>query len=181
MSPLGHKRSFPTLSGMSEAGSPWNQNAVTIPAPGFVGTPTQRRQAATIFSISATVTAIFAVVTTLLVGRPPTLQLVGTALGLTNVWLLRKQNILAWPVGLASVTVAGLVFTRLGLMGQAWLHLYYFLPINAWGWYNWVWGGKDHSELGVSWTPWREWLVYVPFVLIGTYLVGMFFDQTHDR
>lgn len=124
---------------------------------------------------------VFAVVTTWLMGRPPALQLAGAALGLTNVWLLRKQNVLAWPVGLTSVTVAGLVFTRLGLMGQAWLHLYYFLPINAWGWYNWARGGQHHSELRVSWTRRHEWLVYLPFFVLGTYLVEMFFDRVYDR
>lgn len=154
---------------------------MTTPTPGFLGTPSQRRQAAAIFSISATITAGFGIVTTLLAGRPPALQLAGAALGLTYVWLLRKQNVLAWPVGIAGVILAGLVFTRLGLMGQAWLHLYYFLPINTWGWYHWVRGGQDHSTLGISWTRWQEWLVYVPFVVIGTYLVGMFFDRTHDR
>ena len=127
------------------------------------------------------ITAGFAVLTTHFATRPSSLELVGTATGLCNVWLLRKQNVLAWLFGIVSVTAVGTVFYRLGLMGQAWLHLFYFFPINWWGWYHWVRGGEQRTALEVSWTSWREWLVYVPFFVVATYLAATFFDRIYDR
>jgi nicotinamide mononucleotide transporter len=66
-------------------------------------------------------------------------------------------------------------------MGQAWLHLFYFFPINWWAWYHWVRGGEQRTELQVSWTNPKEWLVYVPLFLVATYLVAGFFDRIYDR
>jgi nicotinamide mononucleotide transporter len=136
---------------------------------------------ARVFAISVCITATFGLIAARFTGRPSALELVGTVTGLCNVWLLRKQNALAWPFGITSVIAVGTVFHDLGLIGQAWLHFFYFAPINAWAWFHWVRGGKDRTRLEVSWTPWREWLLYLPFFLIGTYFVGTFFSRVYER
>ncbi len=147
----------------------------------FLGTPAHRREAGRVFLAALVITAALALLTARLARGPSWLELVGTSTGLCNVWLLRKQNIVAWPFGIVSVTAVGLVFYRLGLMGQAWLHLFYFLPINWWAWYHWVRGGEHRTELHVSWTHWKEWLFHVPLFLVATYLVASFFDRVYDR
>ncbi len=154
---------------------------MTSSAVGFLGTREHRREAARVFAAALVITALFAVLTTHFATRPSPLELIGTSTGLCNVWLLRKQNVVAWVFGIVSVTAVGLVFHRLGLMGQAWLHLFYFLPINWWAWYHWVRGGDEQTELQVSWTSRKEWLVYVPFFLVATYLMAAFFDRIYDR
>ena len=147
----------------------------------FFGSASDRRRAARVFLISVGIAAVFGMITARFAVRPSWLELVGTATGLSTVWLLRKQNVIAWPLGITSVMAVGTVFHELGLMGQAWLHFLYFVPINAWGWYHWVRGGEDRTTLEVSWTSWREWLFYVPFFVIGTYLVGTFFERAYGR
>ena len=154
---------------------------MSLPKAGFLGIRADRREAARVFFAAMVITAVFAVLTTRLAIRPSLLELIGTSTGLCNVWLLRKQNVVAWVFGIVSVTAVGLVFYRLGLMGQAWLHLFYFLPINWWAWYYWVRGGDQRTELQVSWTSRKEWLVYVPFFLVTTYLMATFFDRIYDR
>ena len=154
---------------------------MSLTAVGFVGTSANRREAGRVLLGAVLITAVLAALTTSLAARPSWLELVGTSTGLCNVWLLRKQNVVAWFFGIVSVTAVGLVFYRLGLMGQAWLHLFYFLPINWWAWYHWVRGGEQHTEFRVSWTSRKEWLVYVPFFVVGTYLVASFFDRVYDR
>ena len=148
---------------------------------GFFGTPKHRREAGVVFLGAVAITAVFAVLTARFATRPSVLELVGTATGLCNVWLLRKQNVLAWLFGIVSVAAVGTVFYGLGLMGQAWLHLFYFFPINWWAWYHWVRGGEERAELQVSWTSWKEWLVYVPFFVGATYLVANFFDRVYGE
>ena len=123
---------------------------------GFLGAREHRSEAARVFLAAVAITAGFAVLTSRFAARPSLLELVGTATGLCNVWLLRKQNVLAWFFGIVSVAAVGTVFYRLGLMGQAWLHLFYFFPINWGGWYHWVRGGEQRTELQVSWTSWTE-------------------------
>lgn len=153
----------------------------TLAKASFLGSTSDRKQAARVFLISVAVTALFGAITARFAVRPSSLELVGTSTGLCTVWLLRKQNVIAWPLGIASVTVVGTVFHQLGLMGQAWLHFFYFIPINVWGWYHWIRGGEDRTKLEVGWTPRTEWLLYLPFFVVGTYLVGTFFDRVYER
>ena len=56
--------------------------------------------------ISVGITAAFGMITARFAVQPSSLELVGTETGLCNVWLLRKQNVLAWPFGIASVITA---------------------------------------------------------------------------
>ena len=72
----------------------------------FLRPPSDRTQAARVFLISVGITAAFGMITARFAVQPSSLELVGTETGLCNVWLLRKQHVLAWPFGIASVIAA---------------------------------------------------------------------------
>lgn len=113
---------------------------------------------------------------------PSRLEFIGTTTGLANVWLVRKQNVLSWPLGVVMVVSVGWVFyDQYHLMGQALIHLLYFFPIQFWGWYHWVRGGEEHGELSLSWTPVKEWLIYVPLYVGGTWLLGNFAAAAYEQ
>ena len=46
-------------------------------------------------------------------------ELLGFATGAVNVWLVVRQNILNWPIGIANVILLGLVFLDGGLYADA--------------------------------------------------------------
>lgn len=70
----------------------------------------------------------------------------GVALGLLCVWLLVKENIWNWPIGIANNILYIYVFDRSGLYADMWLQFVY-IAIGIYGWWNWLHGGKDNSEL----------------------------------
>ncbi|MCR9278967.1 MAG: nicotinamide riboside transporter PnuC [Pseudomonadaceae bacterium] len=86
-------------------------------------------------------------------------EIVATASGLLCVWLLIRQNIWTWPLGMAYALLSLFVFYGEQLYGQFALHVFYVL-VNAYGWYHWQTGGADGAPVVVGRTP-----VAVAFVL----------------
>src|SRR5215210_4975520 len=77
------------------------------------------------------------------------LELVGAITGLICVWLAARQQIWTWPVAVVSVICYFVFFYQIKLYADMWLQLF-FLGSNLYGWYEWLYGGKNHSELPVS-------------------------------
>lgn len=114
------------------------------------GTASDRWHAVTALLLSALVSAGYVAGTAWLdVATPTRLEVVGTWTSLASVLLCRRQNPLAMPIGIASVVVMGVFFARVDLVGQAWLHLAYYVPVQVLGWRVWLRGGVDGGEAPV--------------------------------
>ncbi|HRG55459.1 MAG TPA: nicotinamide riboside transporter PnuC [Lacunisphaera sp.] len=72
-------------------------------------------------------------------------EIIGTVLGVIGVWLMIRQSIIGWPVGLVQVAVYAWVFFDARLYSDAILQIAFFL-IQAYGWWHW-WHGRtpDHA------------------------------------
>ena len=79
---------------------------------------------------------------------------IGTVLGLVVVWFLVRQNVWAWPLGVAYVIVSITVLYEARLYANLLLHLVAFLPLNLYGWYYWLFGTKQREELPVTRASW---------------------------
>lgn len=86
-------------------------------------------------------------------------------LGVVGVWLMVRRTLWAFPVGLAAVTVQGVLFWRARFPADALLQIFFFVTL-AWGWWNWARGGRaaagagtEKSELPVTRLPGRGRLV----------------------
>lgn len=87
------------------------------------------------------------------------LELVAVLWGVLTVWLTVKQNIWCWPVGSASNVLFTVIFWREKLYADMALQLVY-IGLNAYGWYEWLYGGRGKTPLPVSRTPGRmRWLL----------------------
>ena len=73
------------------------------------------------------------------------LELAGLIFGLLAVWYLIKQSLLTWPAGIIYVFISFVIFWRIQLYGDFILHIF-FLVLNIYGWYYWVWGKKKGDE-----------------------------------
>jgi nicotinamide mononucleotide transporter len=69
------------------------------------------------------------------------LELLGTVLGLTNLWLTLRQNIWCWPVGIACVLCFAFVFFDARLYSDLGLQVVYVV-LQAYGWWAWSHAGK---------------------------------------
>lgn len=86
-------------------------------------------------------------------------ELLGTLSGILCVWLLVRQNIWNWPIGIANNIFYVFVFFRSGLFADMGLQFIY-LSIALYGWWNWLHGGNNHTELHVARTSAKGLLAY---------------------
>ena len=88
--------------------------------------------------------------------------------GALCVWLVARQHIANWGIGIANCLLFILIFTDSGLYADAGLQLV-FIALGVYGWWNWVKGGGPAVDaLPVSRTGRIEWIG-----LIGAGLVGL--------
>ncbi len=92
-------------------------------------------------------------------GAPTTwAELLGFATGVVTVWLLVRQHILNWPVGILNVVLLMVVFWSAGLYADAGLQVVYIV-LGLYGWWAWRYGGHRHTRLTVRATT---VVIYIP-------------------
>jgi nicotinamide mononucleotide transporter len=82
-------------------------------------------------------------------------EVFGFVTGVVNVWLLARQNIWNWPIGIANNLAYTILFATSGLYGDAGLQVVYII-VGIYGWQLWHRGGGA-AELPVTRTTAREW------------------------
>ena len=98
------------------------------------------------------------------------LEASATALGLANQWLTIRRNILCWPVGIASVTLFGLVFFDARLYSDLLLQGVY-VGLQAYGWHAWLHGAPGRAVLAIRrLAPIDYWRAPLLIVAIATIL-----------
>ncbi len=92
-------------------------------------------------------------------------ELIAVAFGLTSVYLAAREHIVSWPTAIVNVAIFFFLFWRAKLYADAVLQLVY-LVLSIYGWYEWRFGGAQHSRLLVSRATRMHWLVLVPLFLV---------------
>ena len=94
-----------------------------------------------------------------------TLQWIAAIAGAISVYLSARENIWSWPTAIVNVGLYIIVFRRAGLYSDMGLQVVY-LALSIYGWYQWLYGGANRTELTVSRATAREWLIVTPIVLV---------------
>lgn len=94
----------------------------------------------------------------------------GFATGGVCVWLVVREHVANWPIGLANTIFFFVLFLQARLYADMGLQVVYF-ALGVYGWWNWCRGGSAGSALEIHRTSRREWLVLAAFVPLAT--VGM--------
>ena len=108
-----------------------------------------------------------------------TLEIVAALTGLLSVYLLTRQNILAWPTGLISVGSAAIVFYDSFLYSDMLLHIYY-IGMNLYGWIHWSRASEDDIPLPVSTLSAVHNIKWVVIALAGTVVWGWTMSTNTD-
>lgn len=87
--------------------------------------------------------------------------------GALCVWLVARQHIANWGIGIANCLLFILIFTDSGLYADAGLQLV-FIALGVYGWWNWVKGSGPADTLPVSRTGRIAWIG-----LAGAGMVGL--------
>jgi len=99
------------------------------------------------------------------------LELFAALITFYSIWLTARENIWCWPTGVVSVILYFFIFWQAKLYANAWLQAFYLVLI-AYGWYEWLHGGKHHDELRVSRTPLRGWIFTIALGVVASVTVG---------
>src|SRR6185503_9448423 len=86
------------------------------------------------------------------------IEWVAAIAGAISVYLSARENILSWPTAIVNVTLYIVVFMKSGLYSDMGLQVVY-LALSIYGWYQWLHGGTQRTELHVSRATPRMWLV----------------------
>jgi nicotinamide mononucleotide transporter len=83
------------------------------------------------------------------------------------VWLVVRQHVWNWPIGLANNVFFFVLFFRGRLFADMSLQVVYF-GLGAFGWWNWLYGGSGHTTLRISRAARSEWLAAaIPLCTLG--------------
>ena len=107
------------------------------------------------------------------------LEFIGVLSGLICVWLLIKENVLTFPVGLIYALITVVVVARANLFADVLLNLYYVL-VNAYGWYYWRYGGNQRRQHGILKpirTTKRTNLKLLAITILGSVIMGLAFAE----
>lgn len=85
-------------------------------------------------------------------------ELFGFITGALNVWLVTRENIWSWPLGIINAVFYVVVFAKSGLYSDTGLQVVYF-TLSCYGWWHWLRGGPQHEAVVVTRTPRHLWLV----------------------
>lgn len=111
------------------------------------------------------------------------IEFFGTALNLLCVWLVAKNKILNWPIGIVAVTLFFILFYEIRLYSDMVEQAYFFVT-GFWGWYMWSRRKKtkdsdDKGELQVTAGRALEIGLAAATVVIGTVSMGMLMSRVH--
>ncbi len=76
--------------------------------------------------------------------------------GALCVWLVARQHVANWPIGIANAVFFLLLFASYGLYADSGLQVVYIV-LGAYGWWAWLHGGALRRKLDVSRTTISQW------------------------
>ncbi|MEM9160349.1 MAG: nicotinamide riboside transporter PnuC [Verrucomicrobiota bacterium] len=99
----------------------------------------------------------------------------GTATGLTGVYLSIREKTLAWPFFILCYGLYAYLSFSASFYAAMFLNIC-FIPISVYGWYQWTRVSKEGSSerVSISWMR-RSQLIYVLCIaVLGTFSIGLF-------
>lgn len=109
------------------------------------------------------------------------LEAAGIVTTLICVWLNTRQNIWGWFWAIVSSAIYGVIYFRARLYSDMELQGV-FIALSVYGWYQWLFGGAQRTELPVTQMPAKFWLpcgiVFLLFATVSGYLHGRYTDAS---
>jgi nicotinamide mononucleotide transporter len=107
------------------------------------------------------------------------LEISAVAFGLVSVYLSTRENIWSWPTAIVNVALYALLFRREKLYADMGLQVIYLL-LSIYGWYEWLYGGANHTELHVSRVTPRLAALLAAIGVAGSVALGTLLQRSTD-
>jgi nicotinamide mononucleotide transporter len=106
-------------------------------------------------------------------------EILGFVSGALCVWLVARQNVWNWPIGIANNVTFLILFWTAGIYADAGLQIVY-MGLALYGWWAWLRGGVQHTALTVTRTTRSQWLVLGALGVLGTVGLTVLLDTVTD-
>jgi nicotinamide mononucleotide transporter len=106
------------------------------------------------------------------------IEIFGFVTGVVNVWLLARQNIWNWPIGIANNLAYLILFATTGLYGDSGLQFVYIV-LGVYGWWLWL-HQTGNDTLKVTRTTPKVWLQLVIASLAAGLILRWFLARFTD-
>jgi nicotinamide mononucleotide transporter len=106
-------------------------------------------------------------------------EIIAAAFGIISVFLSTRQNVLSWPTSLVNVSMYFVIFLQQKLYGLMAIQLF-FGVVALYGWYKWLFGGAQKTELKVSRTGPRLGAVLLTIGVVGWTVLYFVLRATND-
>jgi nicotinamide mononucleotide transporter len=102
-------------------------------------------------------------------------EIAAAAITLVSIWLATRENIWYYPTGVVALVMYTWLFFQAKLYAESVLQIV-CLALMLYGWYEWLHGGTQHTELPVTKTPrwaWRDGVIAGVFGSVVVILVQL--------
>ena len=106
------------------------------------------------------------------------IQVAVLILGVSEVLLARANNILLYPVGIASVTLAIYSYFKAKLYAECLLNTYY-LVMSIYGWWYWS-SKKERTPVPITFSSRSDWYVTLAITFGGSAFLFLFLNYKTD-
>ena len=107
------------------------------------------------------------------------IEAIAAAFGVACVYLNSRENIWGWPTAIVSVGLYVIIFFDSFLYSDFILNAIYVV-LNAYGWYNWLYGGAEKDSLPITHIKVNEALMMTAMGIVGLLLLGYTFQSLTD-
>ncbi|MEO8622025.1 MAG: nicotinamide riboside transporter PnuC [bacterium] len=107
------------------------------------------------------------------------IEIFAAILGALSVYLSVRQNIWSWPTAIINVAVYAVVFFEAKLYADMGLQIIYAV-LSVYGWYEWLYGGANRTELHVTRTGPRLGAILTGIAIAGSAVLGVLLRGATD-
>ena len=100
------------------------------------------------------------------------LEMTAVAFGLTCVWFMKKESVLAFPFGIVNVLIYVYIFFVSGLYANAGINAFFFV-MSVYGWYNWTRKDSNDSTIRITRCSKPELLLNAIAVIVFFFIIRM--------
>jgi len=107
------------------------------------------------------------------------LEIAAVTFGLISVFLSTREHIWSWPTAIVNVGLYALLFFREKLYADMGLQVIYLI-LSVYGWYEWLYGGENKTELHVSRLTGRTAARLLMIATAGSVALGFVLERATD-
>ncbi len=107
------------------------------------------------------------------------IEFFGTILNILSVWLVARNKIINWPIGILGTILFGVLFWQIQLYSD-FIEQIYFLLTAFWGWYAWANIKKSpETKTDIGLLSIKEKIICLVIVVLGTLALGHLVSNFH--